>query len=223
LTILSIDTFDQATGAAVWSDGEILAERNVLRSKDRDFLLTAIVDSLCGSAGIKLKDIDGIAICQGPGSFTGLRVGCAYAKGLCSALNLPLSAVSSLETLAYSAGYSQFLIVPMIKAQGAEVYNAGFKYIDGALQELYPRQLQPASEAAERFTEPFISLGSGYRRNRATIVKSAGKLLVRYNQPEPESTARIIAHLGAERIKNRKTENLMLFEPEYLQNFPQRV
>ncbi len=223
MIILGLDTFDETTGAALWKDGSIISERNMLQSRHRDFLLTGIVSDLFVESGIKLKDIDGIAICRGPGSFTGLRVGCAYAKGLCSALNKPLIAVGSLEVTALTVEKTDLLIVPMINARGKEVYNAGFKYIDGLLKEVFPPRLNEVSVAASRFRENFICLGSGFRRNKEIVEKSAGKFLISGLGQISENAARIIAELGAKKIKKGEIAELSVFEPEYLQDFPRRV
>jgi len=223
MIILGLDTFDESTGAALWRDGSIISERNIPQNRHRDFLLTSIVSGLFEDTGIKPDAIDGIAVCRGPGSFTGLRVGCAYAKGLCSALNKPLTAVGSLEVTALLAGKTDLLLVPMINARGNEVYYAGYKFVEGFMREMYPPRLQEASLAASSFPEKFICLGSGYRRNREIVEKSAGEFLIDGLDRISESAARIIAALGAEKIKTGETVNISAFEPEYLQDFPRRV
>ena len=88
--------------------------------------LTSLIRELCSAANIKMKDIDAIAISDGPGSYTGLRVGASTAKGICLALNKPLIAISTLKALAHEYIAQGERVMSTIDARRMEAYGAVF-------------------------------------------------------------------------------------------------
>ena len=78
--------------------------------------LHVFIEEVIAEAGITVQDLVAIAVSQGPGSYTGLRIGVSAAKGLCYALNIPLIAIDTLQTLASQANVSEGKIIPMIDA-----------------------------------------------------------------------------------------------------------
>ena len=137
--ILHIDT---ATGQAVVSiakDGNLLQQRLNSRAMDHaTWIHTAIRDLADTGSILQLQDIEAVAIVAGPGSYTGLRVGMATAKGLCYALDLPLISLSTLKLMAYATSKDASpsdLLCPMLDARRLEVFTALY---DSSLQELIP-------------------------------------------------------------------------------------
>jgi tRNA threonylcarbamoyladenosine biosynthesis protein TsaB len=130
--ILNIDTATEEAHVSIAVDGIILRSAFNNSQKDHGAFLQPAVQQLAKDAGIALTDIDAIAVTAGPGSYTGLRVGLASAKGLCYALNKPLITLNTLEVLAASALHQlrndQFkddaLLCPMIDARRMEVFTA---------------------------------------------------------------------------------------------------
>ena len=220
MLILSIDTFDVVTGVAVIRNGELLAERNLTRGKKRDAVLTAMVEGILQDCSITFDDLDCLAISSGPGSFTGLRVGAAYAKGICFALDKPLVTVGSLEALANTAGFTDRLIIPVVHARGKEVYYAAYKYKDSELTRIWDSDLCTADELSEKIGCPAVLIGSGCRKHREDLTSDPE--LIKIPLLYPESTAGFIGLLGTEKFKNGMLVNLERFEPEYLQDFPRR-
>ena len=88
--------------------------------------LHVFIEEIIKEAGITFQDLSAIAVSQGPGSYTGLRIGVSAAKGLCYALEIPLIAVDTLQVLASQANVSDGLIIPMLDARRMEVYSAIF-------------------------------------------------------------------------------------------------
>ena len=132
--ILNIDTSSEIAHISLAEDGIVLqALLNESQKEHASFLQTGILQ-LTKSAGINLKDIDGVAVTAGPGSYTGLRVGLASAKGLCYALKKPLITIGTLEVLAVSAlqlfpdDNKDLLYCPMMDARRMEVFTALYKY-----------------------------------------------------------------------------------------------
>jgi tRNA threonylcarbamoyladenosine biosynthesis protein TsaB len=131
--ILNIDTASEHAHTSIALNGSILyALHNESQKDHASFIQTAIQD-LTRSAHINLKDIDAVAVTAGPGSYTGLRVGMASAKGLCYALKKPLITIGTLEVLAVSAlqlfpdDGKTMLYCPMIDARRMEVFTAMYK------------------------------------------------------------------------------------------------
>jgi len=137
--ILNIDTTTETALANIAEDGAVLCEAtNEMQNSHATFLHPAI-KSILQKAGKQLKDLDAIAVSHGPGSYTGIRVGLAAAKGLCYAAGKPLIVVSQLEILAQDAisnGHiDNALYCPMIDARRMEVFAAVY---DNELNELMP-------------------------------------------------------------------------------------
>lgn len=99
--ILHIDTSGKEGLVAIASDGEVLAVAKNENTRDHAASINLMVNTVLAEAGIALQDIDAIAVCAGPGSYTGLRIGLATAKGYCYALNKPLLMDNKLTLLAY--------------------------------------------------------------------------------------------------------------------------
>jgi tRNA threonylcarbamoyladenosine biosynthesis protein TsaB len=156
MLVLGIDTSTLTASVALARDGVVVAANDVETRAHGDVLLTAI-DALVRAAGLAPADLGAVAVGAGPGSFTGLRIGMATAKGIAFAAGVPLYVVSSLAALAQDAGASAEgdpLLVPVLDARRGEVY-AGFYRRDGAAvreiareQVLAPGALAAAIEAA---------------------------------------------------------------------------
>ena len=137
--ILNIDSSLETASVSIARDGRILLhEINIVQKQHASFLHSA-VQKLTNDLQITLKDLDAIACTIGPGSYTGLRVGLAAAKGFCYALDKPLITIGTLEAMAHSIqmqyNEKQILFCPMIDARRMEVYTALYKQ---PLQELKP-------------------------------------------------------------------------------------
>ena len=145
---LAFDTATTAATSALVDDGELLAER-VSRAQT----LLEDVDALLRQAGARPGDLDRLAVGLGPGSFTGVRIGLAVARGLALALDLPGSGVSTLAALAAGAPGA----LPVVDARRREV----FALLDGEPRVLAPQELPLASGA--------VCVGDGARRYRSLL------------------------------------------------------
>lgn len=131
--LLCIDTATEYAGTCISKDGIILAKRENTDPKNHGSFLQPAIESLCLETGIPLADIDALAVTAGPGSYTGLRVGMASAKGICFTLQKPLITINTLAVIAHSAntkiGWQEpdYLIYPMIDARRMEVFMGIYK------------------------------------------------------------------------------------------------
>ncbi len=130
--ILQIDTTLEVAIISLAKDGRLVGEKINHSQKDHASFLHPAVADLMKEAGVKLNELDAIAVVNGPGSYTGLRVGLAAAKGFCFALKIPLITIDTLQLLAANAlpqikdldNYGTMLVCPMIDARRMEVYTA---------------------------------------------------------------------------------------------------
>jgi len=124
--ILSIETSASYCSVALSTENRLLSLRESDAANDHASKLMYHIDTCLKDAGVAMRDLKAVAISQGPGSFTGLRVGASTAKGLCYALDIPLIAISTLAALADQAllRTEALLCIPMIWARKKEVYTA---------------------------------------------------------------------------------------------------
>lgn len=125
--ILNIDTAVQTSSICLAENGKPVAVKINPSQKDSASWLHVAIKELSDETNFDLLHADAIAVSEGPGSYTGLRVGMATAKGLCYALNKPLVSINTLQIMAFSAGeHCQGLLCPMIDARRMEVFTALF-------------------------------------------------------------------------------------------------
>lgn len=127
MTILSLDTSSRIASAAIYKDGEILAECERDSNMNHSCTILPVVEQMLQDSKISLREIDVFAATIGPGSFTGIRIGVSAIKGYAWALNKPCAAVSTLVSGAYSAIDCNGIICSIIKARAGEYFYAFFK------------------------------------------------------------------------------------------------
>lgn len=122
--ILAVDSSGLTATVAVYSDGVIVAAQSVNNKKTHSQTLLPMINDVMNCSGLKPDDIDAVAIAEGPGSFTGLRIGAATVKGLCLAINKPVIPVSTLAGLAYNLVGAAGVVCPVMDARRKQVYTA---------------------------------------------------------------------------------------------------
>ncbi len=161
---------------AITDGGQILAELNLdVRSTPTEWLLSSI-DELMTRCGLVRSDLDGVAVVRGPGSFTGLRVGLATAKGLALATGCPLLGISSLQCVAMQLPNSSLPVCVMLDARKQEVYTATYRWIDDLPQAIDLETVMKPAELLDTLQEETLFIGNGAHVYRELIVeKMAGK------------------------------------------------
>lgn len=124
MLILGIEAAAKVAGAALYRNGRIIAEQMTGAGLTHSETLLPMIDAVFKASGCRPKELDYIALTHGPGSFTGLRIGAATAKGLALGLNKPLIPLSTLEVLAYLGNEESRLRVPIMDARRGQVYGA---------------------------------------------------------------------------------------------------
>lgn len=129
MKILGLDSSGLVAGVAVVEDDVLLAEYTTDYKKTHSQTLLPMLDELCKMIELDLSTVDAVAIASGPGSFTGLRIGSATAKGLGFALNKPLVEVPTLEGLAWNMWGDAGLVCPLMDARRNQVYTAAYEFV----------------------------------------------------------------------------------------------
>ena len=164
MKILALETSAKSVSCAVVEDGAPLASAYQCTGLTHSRTLLPMVDAMLKNAELTLEDIDAIAIAAGPGSFTGLRIGIAAAKGLAWAADKPCIGVSTLEAMAQNAAHIDGLIVGAMDARRSQVYNAVFEAKNGGLTRLTPDRAISLEELCVQLSDkrqPIIVLGDG--------------------------------------------------------------
>jgi tRNA threonylcarbamoyladenosine biosynthesis protein TsaB len=170
MRILALDTSSRAGSAALLDDDRLIAAHQLDVSATHSERLLPAVDRLLADAGWTIGDIELLACAKGPGSFTGLRIGIASAKGIAVAAELPLVGVNSLEATAQALAFAAGPICPMIDARKRQVYAALFQPNGaGGLQRLRDDVSTPAGPWAAGLGEPCLFVGDGAELYREEI------------------------------------------------------
>ena len=221
--ILCIETGTDICSVGLVNNGELLSLRESDSGRDHAKRVAVFVDELLRENDLDPQSLDAIAVGEGPGSYTGLRIGVSFAKGLCYGLNKPLIAVSSLAALArvamedYQAGivdiddWKSALLCPMIDARRMEVYTAVFNTEGQQLTDTSAEVIteESLSEWRNRTAE-FVVFGSG-------ASKCANILNAKLIDITP--SVRGMAALAEQKFNAGDFVDTAYFEPYYLKDF----
>lgn len=219
--VLAIETSTTTGSVAVVSDAGVHVEiLHGLESTHSDRLLGAVDQALRESA-LRLEDLAGLAVSVGPGSFTGLRIGLATAKGLAEAHPLPLVAVSTLETLAMNAPAGATAVCPALDARKGEVYGALFAWDagTGGWRARVPEGAYAPETLARRVAETApeaVLLGDGVLAYRDVFAEALGKGALFAAGPAHQPRAAWVGWLGLRRLREGLTEDAISLVPRYL-------
>jgi tRNA threonylcarbamoyladenosine biosynthesis protein TsaB len=161
MLVLGIETATRTGGVAVVSGSGVLAEYTLNIEATHSERLMAAVDRVLADTGITMRDIDGIAVSSGPGSFTGLRIGAATVKALAWTMGIPVAAVPTLRALAWNLPFAERSVCPLLDAKKKEVYAALYRHQGGLLEEEMAAAVLPLTGLAERIAGPVLFTGEG--------------------------------------------------------------
>lgn len=159
MKIIAIDSSGLVAGVAVLEDDTILADYMINYKKTHSQTLVPMLDTVKNMIDLDLKDMDAIAISSGPGSFTGLRIGSATAKGLGLALNKPLIEVPTLEGLATNLFGCSGYVCPLMDARRNQVYTALYQYVEDGDSYTLQTIIEPCAIDVTEMLEKINSFG----------------------------------------------------------------
>ncbi|MDD7740409.1 MAG: tRNA (adenosine(37)-N6)-threonylcarbamoyltransferase complex dimerization subunit type 1 TsaB, partial [Lachnospiraceae bacterium] len=164
MKILALDSSGLVASVAVLMDDVLLAEYTVNYKKTHSQTLLPMLDEIAQMIELDLNTVDAIAVAGGPGSFTGLRIGSATAKGLGLALDKPLISVPTVDALAYNLYDTDKFVCPIMDARRNQVYTGLYCYTDHELDVIWPQCAMGVEELAEALNSldhEVIFLGDG--------------------------------------------------------------
>ena len=212
--ILNIETATKNCSVALAKDGKTLAIREIATQNfSHAEKLHVFIEELFLETNLKLQDLSAIAASQGPGSYTGLRIGVSAAKGLCYALSIPLIAVDTLELLARKIEIQSGIIVPMIDARRMEVFCAFFDSKYAKIKETKAEIIDETSY--QEIPETLHLIGDGAMKFKDILTDAKFKY---YPEIEFPSAAEM-APVSFQKFQNNQLEDVAYFEPFYLKDF----
>lgn len=219
MKILALDSSGLTASVAILEDDNLLGEYTICYKKTHSQTLLPMLDQVAQMIELDLSTIDGIAIAAGPGSFTGLRIGSATAKGLGLALEKPLISVPTLDALAYNLYGTEGVICPIMDARRNQTYTGVYAWEQGQFQVLRTGEAVAIEEILNALNEmgkPVIFLGDGVPVFREQIEKQLA-LPYRFAPAHlSRQRAGAVAALGYRYMKEGKTESAAAHQPEYL-------
>ena len=215
MKLLGLDSSGLVASAAIVEDDTLLAEYTVNYKKTHSQTLLPMLDAIVGMTELDLDTIDAIAVAAGPGSFTGLRIGSATAKGLGLALNKPLVAVPTVDALAYNLYDVPGLICPLMDARRNQVYTGLYEFRDHKMETVAP-QMAVGVEAIVEQGREVTYLGDGvavYREQLEQLTKVPFSFAPLHLNRQ---RAGAVAALGAVYYARGQVETAAEHRPEYL-------
>lgn len=176
MNILAIESSAVAASAAVISDGILKAEEFSQNGLTHSVTLLPMAENAVKKAGLKISDIDLFAVTEGPGSFSGLRIGVTIAKTLAYGCGKKVVGISTLKVLAAALAHTDKIICPIMDARRNQVYNAMYKWVDGELKEIVSPRAISAEDLAKEIKEPVVFIGDGVRPFMEFFKEALGEL-----------------------------------------------
>ncbi len=173
MKILVIDTSGPVCGTAVMDEDRVYSEFTAQNRNTHSANLMPMVEAVLHAAGTELKELDAIAAVTGPGSFTGVRIGVATAKGLAHGAGLPCIPVDALEALSASVGDFDGIICSIQDARAGQVYGAAFRNGERLLGDA-PMKLEDFLNNVRSLGERFLFIGDGVPVHRDRITELLG-------------------------------------------------
>ncbi|MGQ9610534.1 MAG: tRNA (adenosine(37)-N6)-threonylcarbamoyltransferase complex dimerization subunit type 1 TsaB [bacterium] len=216
MIMLGIETATMTGSIALMEEGRLISEYILNMKTTHSSRLMPALDIILKDSLIDKNDIDGISISIGPGSFTGLRIGLATAKGLALGLNKPIVGVPTLDALAYNVPYVSYQVCPILDAKKKEIYTCLFSYENDILIRKSPYQVISPLVLIESIHEKTIFLGDGIDAYGNILKEKLGELAIFAPKAQRLPRASIIAELGMEKLKSGEIMDIFLSEPLYV-------
>ena len=219
MRILAIDSSSMVATVAITTDGILNAEYTINHKKTHSQTLLPMIAEIVKMIEIDMDSIDAVAITGGPGSYTGLRIGSATAKGIGLALNKPIINVPTMDALAYNLYSSQYVICPIMDARRGQVYTGIYKFEETEMKTIKPQcimMIDKLIKELDTIKESVMFLGDGvdvHKQLIDDIMDTKHYYAPASMNRHKASTLGTIAEIY---YKNGKTETAKEHKPEYL-------
>lgn len=216
--ILCIETATTVCSVALFSENGLLGYQEYHIEKSHSNLLPSIVDGTLAAVALSRSDISAVAVSEGPGSYTGLRIGASIAKGLCYAFDIPLIAVNTLHVMAQSVqrfNHTNALLCPMIDARRMEVYATVLNPQGQVLLETSPVVVDEGSFSNYLTEGPVLFFGNGSDKCRGLIGHHHNAVFL----PDVVPMAKAMGDIAMSMFRAETFVDVAYFEPFYLKEF----
>ncbi len=212
--LLALETATKVCSVALFDNDKLLISKEQNGSYSHAENLASFVESILKEVKVDTKELSAIAVSKGPGSYTGLRIGVSFAKGLCYALNIPLISIDTLKSMAWGCEVEEeALICPMIDARRMEVYAAVYT---ANLEELKPIAadiIDETSYADYLKGKKVYFIGDGASKCEAVLTHENAVF------KESFPSAKYMGALAFSKYSAQDFEDVAYFEPYYLKEF----
>lgn len=219
MKILAIESSSLVASVAILTDDIITAEYTVNFKKTHSQTLLPMIDEIIRMTETNLDEIDAIAVSGGPGSFTGLRIGSATAKGLGLALDKPLIHIPTIEAMAYQCFSSNYMICPIMDARRNQVYTGIYVFEGEIMKELLApcaMDIKDLMKVLNEYESEVIFIGDGipvYKEQLIALSKRACHFAPSFMNRQRGA---VVAELGAKYYTAGKKEHAREHLPNYL-------
>lgn len=215
--LLALETSSTVCSVALYKDDQLLGFSELQIEKSHSSHITVLTEQLLQNCQVDLEQLAAVAISGGPGSYTGLRIGSATAKGLCFSLDIPLIEVSTLQAIAAEAIRStpraeEYYFCPMIDARRMEVYTYMANHNLEEILPVAPMVLDIGSYADYLSSHKIIFCGNGATKFKVLAEHQLNTLFLDNIQPK----ASIIGRLALPKLAKKEFQNIAYYEPFYL-------
>jgi tRNA threonylcarbamoyladenosine biosynthesis protein TsaB len=212
--ILNLETATKNCSVSISQDGKtILCKEMAEAGYSHAEKLHVFIEECLKESKLSFNDLSAIAVSQGPGSYTGLRIGVSAAKGLCFALNLPLISVDTLQVLASQLSITEGVVIPMIDARRMEVYSAIFTSKFDKIREVQAEIL--TENSFEGVSEAIHFVGDCAEKAK-TVLTNANFI---FHEEIIYPSANEMGVLSYQKFQQNEFEDVAYFEPYYLKDF----
>ena len=218
MLILAFETSAKAASVALLEEGKLLGEAYQNTGLTHSQTLMVMAENLLSQCGKTVADVTDVAVAAGPGSFTGVRIGVAAAKGFAWGRELPCYGVSTLESMALGLGAWQGYVCPCMDARRSQVYNALFYVNKGTVTRVCEDRaisLAELGEELKKLEEPIFLVGDGSNLCYNTLLESVPSLVL---PPEHRMHQRAsgVALAALEKIRAGESDDANALTPNYL-------
>ena len=218
--ILQIETATTVCSVSLAKNGETIAVKQLNERNIHAEVITLFVEELITNSGLTYADIDAVAVSSGPGSYTGLRIGVSTAKGLCFALDKPLIAIQTLESMALGMITEgniapDTLLCPMIDARRMEVYTALFDAEGNMVKPTSAEIIDEYSFSEQLLAHKILFFGDGAEKCRPTLGDNPNAIF----NTEFANSATYLNNKALQKYAAAQFEDVAYFEPFYLKDF----
>jgi tRNA threonylcarbamoyladenosine biosynthesis protein TsaB len=220
MRLLAVETSTLTGAVAILDSGSVVAESRVSIAVTHGERLMAAIDGVIRAVRWELGDVEGFAVAQGPGSFTGLRIGLSTVKALAFATAKPVVGVPTLEALAWRLPYCAYPVCPILDAKKNEVYAGLYRTLDGQLEVLEaPRAVAPGTLAEDlraAVTGPVVFIGDAVAPFAPVLIDVLGARARLAPADLRLPSAVTVGELGGQVLRSGETTDPARLVPLYL-------